>query len=108
MDSEVLTRVNLLSPNHRFVIALLSPSGVFKTGLPRRSSENRATKQAHEVEWDTFSSPVQRQNLQNCADFSRFSGNTGRFLCVPGCVAERAGFEPSVRIQKAIRSLICE
>jgi hypothetical protein len=46
-------------------------NGVFETGLPRRSAEKRAPKQAHEIERDVFSSPVPPQNLQNCADSSR-------------------------------------
>jgi hypothetical protein len=74
LNSQVLTRVNPLSPNHRFVIALRSLRGVFETGLARRPSEKRSTKQAHGPGRDVFSSPVQRENPKNCADFSQFSG----------------------------------
>jgi len=64
-DSQVLIRVNLLSPNHRLVIALGSPHGVLETGLPMGPSEKRAAKLECGAEWDTFSSPVGEQNLQN-------------------------------------------
>jgi hypothetical protein len=74
LNSQVLTRVNPLSPNHRSVIALRSLGGVFETGLARRRSEKRSTKQAHGPGRDVFSSPVQRENPKNCADFSQFSG----------------------------------
>jgi len=39
LNSQVLTRVNPLSPNHRLVIALRSLEGVFETGLAGRPSE---------------------------------------------------------------------
>ena len=74
LNSQVLTRVNPLSPNHRLVIALRSLGGVFETGLARRPSEKRSTKQAHGPGRDVFSSPVQRENPKNCADFPQFSG----------------------------------
>jgi hypothetical protein len=70
LNSQVLAGVNPLSPNHRFVIALRSLGGVFETGLPGIPSENRATKQAHALGRDVFSSPVQWENPKNCADFS--------------------------------------
>jgi hypothetical protein len=73
LNSQVLTRVNPLSPNHRFVIALHSLGGVSETGLARRPSEKRATKQAYGLERDVFSSPVQWGNPKNWADFSQFS-----------------------------------
>ena len=65
-------------------------SGVFETGLPKRSAEKRAPKQAHEREPDVFSSPVPLQNLQNCANCCDCLRNTARFLCVADCVAEGA------------------
>ena len=94
-------RVNPLSPNHRFVIALLSPIGVFETGLPRRSSEKRATKQAHGAEWDILSSPVQGENPQNCADFSRFSGKYGEVSLRSRLCGGEEGFEPSAQVRLA-------
>ena len=73
--TQVLTRLKSLSPNHRFMIALLSPDGVFETGLPMGPSEKRATKLAWGVKYDAFYSPVCRQDLRNCGHFERFFGD---------------------------------
>jgi hypothetical protein len=48
------TKVKSCSPNHRFVIALHSPSGIDETGLPHCPSEKTARKLAGEVQPDIF------------------------------------------------------
>ena len=51
-------QVKTLSPSHRLVIALHSPDGVVKTGLPMCPPEKKARKLDWGVRQDTFSSPV--------------------------------------------------
>jgi hypothetical protein len=53
------------------------------------------------VQRNTFSSPVLQQNLQNCGHLALFSEECRGFLCGSDCVAEREGFEPSVRFCQA-------
>jgi hypothetical protein len=60
-----------LSPNHQFVIALRSPTGLIETGLPLSPPEKKARKRAGEIKWDTFSGPVSGRKVQNCRDFQR-------------------------------------
>ena len=71
-------KVKSLSPHHRFVIALRSPSEVAETGLRVGPSERKARKLACGIESDTFSGPVCEQKLRNCGDFLRFSGQGSR------------------------------
>jgi hypothetical protein len=71
-------KVKSLSPHHRFVIALRSPSEVAETGLRVGPSERKARKLACGIESDTFSGPVCEQQLRNCGDFLRFSGQGSR------------------------------
>jgi hypothetical protein len=71
-------KVKSLSPHHRFVIALRSPSEVAETGLRVGPSERKARKLACGIESDTFSGPVCEQKLRNCGYFLRFSGQGSR------------------------------
>ena len=87
-------KVKSLSPHHRFVIALRSPSEVAETGLRVGPSERKARKLACGIESDTFSGPVCEQKLRNCGDFLRFSGQGSRIslqsrLCGGGSSPER-------------------
>jgi hypothetical protein len=59
------------------VIALCSPDGIVGTGLPMCPSEKRLSRTRSRGECKAFSSPVQLKHLQNCGDFSQFSGKSG-------------------------------
>jgi hypothetical protein len=56
--SSIVGKVKLLSPNHRFVIALCSPAGVSETGPPVCPPEKKAGKLVREIQRDIFSGPV--------------------------------------------------
>jgi hypothetical protein len=56
--SQGLSRVKSLSPNHRFVIALQSPSGADQTGLPQCPAEKRLGNFARNQQPDIFSGSV--------------------------------------------------
>jgi hypothetical protein len=92
-----MTGVKPLSPNHRFVIALHSPDGVFETGLRMCHSREKRSKArlrgpaGHFLQSGLTAKPAQ---LPISRDFQR---NAAGFLCVPDCVAERVGFETIVQ-----------
>jgi hypothetical protein len=92
-------KVKPVSPNHRLVIALVSPNGAFETGLPIGSSEKSATKLS--TRKSVTLSPVRfASKILRIAAISRdFPRNAARFLCSSDCVAEREGFEPQVRFR---------
>ena len=54
----MLAKVKSRSPDHLFVIALHSPSGLVETGLRICPPEKMAERFAYGVQHDTFSSPV--------------------------------------------------
>jgi hypothetical protein len=59
--------------------------------------EKKARRRARGVQQDTFSGPVCGKNCGIAAISSDFQKNAADFLCMPDCVAEGEGFEPSVR-----------
>jgi len=62
----------MLSPDHRFVIAMHSPGGLVETGLPVRRVEKVSVRALSIVLSEL--SPVQSEsgNARNCGDFARF------------------------------------
>lgn len=92
------TKVKSRSPDHRFVIALHSPSGIDESGLSHCPLEKTARKLASG--YDRTFSPV-RFELGICGIAGISDGserNAAWILCTPDCVAETGGFEPSVQV----------
>jgi hypothetical protein len=87
-----------LSPNHRLVIALLSPVESLKPDCQR--GLQRKGRQSRLMRWSGTFSPVRfRRKILRLAPICRdFRRNTAGFLCVADCVAEREGFEPSIQV----------
>jgi hypothetical protein len=80
-----------LLPNHRFVIALCSPDGVFETGLPMGPPEKRATHLARGIKRTLSPVWFDGETCAIAAISSDFQMNAAGFLYNPDCVAEREG-----------------
>ena len=63
----------MLSPDHRFVIAMHSPDGVVETGLPVRRPEKVSVRALSSVLSDTFSSPVRERKRAKLRRFRAIS-----------------------------------
>jgi len=100
--SKVLRKVNSLWPNPRLLIALHSPNSLLETGLRMCPREKEPGQWLPSRQQSVLCSPVCLGIIAKYGHVSRISGEIGAdFLCSPDCVAERAGFEPSVQFCRA-------
>jgi hypothetical protein len=100
--SEGADKVNSLWPNLRLLIALHSPDAVLETGLRRRLREKSRHRAAFAAEQSVLCSPVCGSNNREIrALFAYFGAKRVEFLRSRDCMAEREGFELSVRFCRA-------
>ena len=101
-------KVNPVSPNHRFVIALRSPDGVLETGLSMCPPEKRQVRDA--VRCRAVRSPQSGSSANNReirAFFAYFEGRRADFLCTPDCVAEGGGIRTLGTGPNPVKSDVC-
>ena len=97
-DDEFSSGISHCISNHRFVIALHSPSGVVETGLRVSLPEKKAAKLGHGAGSTLSLVRFEGKSCGIAGISSDFQGPAAEFLCNPDCVAERGGFEPSVQL----------
>jgi hypothetical protein len=65
-----------------------------RTGIHRRANKRLPCREMAELRGRILNECQIAKALIDC-DFPK---NAGEFLCIPDCVAERSGFEPSVQV----------
>jgi hypothetical protein len=95
--------VKSTSSRHRFLIALCSPESAAESGLLRCLPEKKPANSF--TGFGETLSPVRfhRDSCEILPISRNFQRSLGGFLCVPDCVAERMGFELSVRFLEPSR-----
>ena len=79
------------------MIALHSPHALLETGLLMCLPEKSRDSTAFDAEQSVLCSPVRLGIIEIRALFAPFGAKPAEIVCSPDCVAERGGFEPSVR-----------